>query len=263
MQFWIICSSLTSFPGRNIIKSKDICKKAGDHLGCYYHSLLTAEQQQLYQMVHKFMGCRALPCNAAVPDIHAALKALLMDHPKLCFFEGKWYCGNGMVYPQYVLPGQAAEKLEAAANEISRKFSDREYPRQVYDWMLARVAYCQNAENSQNAYGALVQRQAVCKGIAKGYQLLMEARNIGCILVEGTLDGQTKHVWNMIHYEGQWRHLDVTMGYPCFWSLTGASDACGGYLRTEEELAQSHTIFHKEILPADRQEANQNENRLF
>lgn len=214
--------------------------------------MLTMVQKQVYVTLMKSIGSQAIPCDAAVSDIHAAIKALLMDHPKLCFFEGKWRYDHGIIYPQHVLPVQSALQLTETARKISELFSDESYPRQIYDWMLSRIQYCPDAVNSQNAYGALIQRRAVCKGIAKGYQLLMEARNIDCILVEGTLDGQMKHAWNMIRYEGQWKHVDVTMGYPCFWSLTGAKDTWGGYNKTTAELSRSHKLYHPEVLPRER-----------
>ena len=84
--------------------------------------------------------------------------------------------------------------------------------------------------------------------------LLMAQRKIDCILVEGTLDGRMKHVWNMIRLEGQWLHVDVTMGYPFFRQLVGAADAYGGYLKTTAEISRSHTIYHPEMLPQERQE---------
>lgn len=213
---------------------------------------LTKEQQALYLTLWKFMGARAIPCEAAIADIHTALKALLLDCPSLCFFEGKWFFRDNYVYPQYVLPMQSNLHLTTTAKKISKLFFDAAYPRQVYDWMLTHIEYSQTSAQSQNAYGALIQRQAACKGIAKGYQLLMEERNIDCILVEGTLDGQTKHVWNMIRYEGRWMHVDVTMGYPYFWFLTESTDSYGGYCRTEKELFRTHKIYHPEILPTDK-----------
>lgn len=221
-------------------------------MGDYYRFMLTTEQKQVYQTLLRSMGHRVIPCKAPVADIHAAMKALLMDHPELCFFEGKWSYENGSVYPRYVLSGYAAKQLEAETARIFEELHGTAYPKQVYDWMLEHIAYCPDAANSQNAYGALVERQAVCKGIAKGYQLLMAAANIDCILVEGTLDGRTKHVWNMIFYGDRWQHIDVTMGYPCFWSLTGSVDFSGGYGKKSRELSRSHRIYHPEILPAER-----------
>lgn len=218
----------------------------------YYYSALSWEQQQIYLRLLQSMGQPSIPCDGAISDIHGAVKALLLDYPELCFFEGKWGYDNQTVYPRYVLPGQSMQQLGAAVKSLHGQFSGEAYPRQIYDWMLTQVEYCRRAVNSQNAYGALVQRQAVCKGIAKGYQLLMAAGNIDCILVEGTLDGQTKHVWNMIRYDGSWKHVDVTMGYPCFWSLTGAVDSYGGYCRTTAELSRSHKLYRPDILPAER-----------
>lgn len=219
----------------------------------YYYFLLTKEQKALYLTLRKYMGYQRIPHNATVPDIHAAVKALLLDCPELCFFEGKWGYRDNLVYPLYVLPSHSACQLTTEVKRISEQFSDRSYPRQVYDWMLAQIEYCTASANSQNAYGALLQRQAACKGIAKGYQLLMRERNIDCILVEGTLDGKMNHVWNMILYEGRWTHVDVTMGYPCFWPLAESADAYGGYCRTLKELSASHKVYHPEILPAETQ----------
>ena len=158
---------------------------------------------------------------------------------------------NGMILPLYVLHPAAAADVQAAADRICHAFPHEDYPKQVYLWMLSCIRYDPAAPNSQNAYGALVQHSAVCKGIAKAYQLLMRLRQIPCILVEGTLDGVMKHVWNMVYLDGLWLHVDVTMGYPQFWSFTGASDIFGGYLRTTEEITRSHRIYHIEKLPVN------------
>jgi len=223
-------------------------------LSLHYFSYLSQAQKALYFKLGQALGCHQIPCGAPATDINTAIKALLMDHPMLCFFEGKWGYENGSVLPHYVMPPSNMQKLQDAAASVSQKFSQEAYPRQVYEWMLQWVTYDPAAPNSQNAYGALIQRQAVCKGIAKAYQLLMAQRKIDCILVEGTLDGRMKHVWNMIRLEGQWLHVDVTMGYPFFQQFVGAADAYGGYLKTTAEISRSHAIYHPEMLPQERQE---------
>ena len=215
----------------------------------YYRSLLTPEQQQLYMLLLHHMGQPQIPCSAQPEDINAAIKAILMDHPEFCFFEGKWQLGNGVILPHYSLPPVAAADVQAVASYIRDNFPREDFPWQIYVWMLHDICYDPAAPNSQNTYGALIQRRAVCKGIAKAYQLLMRQLGIPCILVEGTLDGVMKHVWNLVFYNGTWFHVDVTMGYPQFWSLTGATDIYGGYLRTTEEISRSHRIFHSEKLP--------------
>jgi hypothetical protein len=217
----------------------------------YNRSFLTAQQAQVYDFLLCSMGQPRIPCIGQPTDVNAAIKALLMDHPQICYFEGKWQLDNGMILPLYVLHPAAAADVQAAADRICHTFPHEDYPKQVYLWMLNCIRYDPAAPNSQNAYGALVQHSAVCKGIAKAYQLLMRLRQIPCILVEGTLDGVMKHVWNMVYLDGLWLHVDVTMGYPQFWSFTGASDIFGGYLRTTEEITRSHRIYHIEKLPVN------------
>lgn len=224
-------------------------EKRGVFVDLYYRSQLTPLQEQQYALLLHHLGQPQIPCVAQPTDINAAIKALLMDHPEICFFEGKWQLENSMILPLYVLPPAAAADVQAVAGYICHSFPKEAFPKQVYLWMLHCIRYDPAAPNSQNAYGALVQRCAVCKGIAKAYQLLMRQRGIPCILVEGTLDGVMKHVWNLIFLDGRWLHMDVTMGYPQFWMLTGAADAFGGYLRTTEEISRSHRIFHCEKLP--------------
>lgn len=230
-------------------------EKWGDWMGLDAFLRLTEEQQTLYRILWTGMGNRRIFCKAPVEDIGAVLKAVLMDHPELCFFEGKWGYENGVIYPHYCLFPATREELLDRAKALSARFPEEDYPRLVYAWMISRIAYDPASPNSQNAYGALVQRRAVCKGIAKAYQLMMQQRKIRCILVEGTLDGRTKHVWNLIFCKGQWRHVDVTMGYPMFRCLVGAEDEWGGYLLTTEAISRSHGIRNAEALPKDGKEA--------
>lgn len=215
----------------------------------YFRSQLTPLQEQQYLLLLHHIGQPQIPCIAQPADVNAAIKALLMDHPEFCFFEGKWQLENDMILPRYVLSPTAAADVQSVAGYIAACFPQEDYPKQAYLWMLNCIRYDPAAPNSQNAYGALVQHRAVCKGIAKAYQLLMRQLDIPCILVEGTLDGVMKHVWNLVFLGDRWLHLDVTMGYPQFWMRTGAADAFGGYLRTTEEISRSHRIFHCEKLP--------------
>ena len=83
-------------------------------MGDYYRFMLTTEQKQVYQTLLRSMGHRVIPCKAPVADIHAAMKALLMDHPELCLFEGQWRYENGSVYPRSVLSGGGGSEHRAS-----------------------------------------------------------------------------------------------------------------------------------------------------
>jgi len=220
----------------------------------YYHSLGRA-QQQLYQTVYEGLsrGDTCIPCTSLPPSqISPVIKALLMDNPHLCHFEGKWEYSSGIV-PCYTQPlhhialvCQEAERIHA---QLAAHGGD--YPQAVYLWLLEHVHYEPDAPCSQTTWGALIHRSAVCKGIAKAFQLLLQLQGIPCILVDGTLDGISRHMWNMFWMDGAWHHADVTMGYPQFRHFVGCQDNLGGYRMNP---AHSHTILYPHLLPACQEE---------
>ena len=57
----------------------------------------------------------------------------------------------------------------------------------------------------QTAYGALVNKEAVCEGYAKAYKLLLNAMGIECDVVINA-----EHAWNVVQLEGKWYLVDVT-----------------------------------------------------
>lgn len=213
--------------------------------------LLDPPRRALYERLYQGLSRweETIPCGSFPPgDVNRVLKDILLDHPELAQFEGKWAFRDG-VCPQYVLTSEEVRQMQTAAKQAFSRLSKKDLPRSAYVWLLRHVAYDQTVPHSQNAYGTLVQRRAVCKGIAKTYQLMMRLGNIPCILVEGTLDGVTKHVWNMVYAENRWRHVDVTMGYPIFRPLVGAEDEFGGLLLTTEAISRSHGIRNVDNLP--------------
>ena len=174
-------------------------------------------------------GQRRIDCPAQPEQISAALHQILLDDPQLCHFEGDWRWDDGVV-PVYTLNAIQRELLPMQVKNILRKLRldpsapNGEKARVIYNWLAENVRYDLTAPHSQSAYGALVERRAVCKGIAKAFQLLLRKVDVPCELVEGSLDGTTKHVWNRYQVDGIWYHSDVTMAYPQFrervWMIT-------------------------------------------
>lgn len=95
----------------------------------------------------------------------------------------------------------------------------------LYDWVCQNVAYdVYHIENTgyvnntpQSAYGALVEKRAVCDGIASAVQLLFNMAGIECGKVEGidiSDDEHIGHVWNYAKIDGEIWDFDAT------WDLT-------------------------------------------
>ena len=225
----------------------------------YYYQKLHPSLRGVYDSFYHALSCRAARFDGQAltpPQINELLHLILLDHPQLCHFEGKWGYSNGIV-PIYTLTLQQTQALSAAVAELLRSLpipapSDSQTTvRIIYDWFLSHVAYDPYAPRSQSSYGALVERRAACKGISKGFQLLLHTLDIPCILVEGTLDDQMKHVWNMVNINGQWTHVDICMGYPLFYSLTNAKDPYSCFCVSTQTLQNSHRIHHSHLLPTE------------
>ena len=116
------------------------------------------------------------------------------------------------------------ETLEAAKEIIASMPDDCDTDAKkayyLYDWVCQNVAYDHyHADNHigivnaapQSAYGALVNKRAVCDGIAGGIQLLFNMAGIDCAKIDAnSLDGDSGHVWNVAEIDGEVWDFDAT-----------------------------------------------------
>lgn len=218
------------------------------------------EPQPLYQtLLEGLQNMRShIPCpDDSKETVNEVLHQILLDNPQLCQFEGLWRWDNGVI-PTYTLHSRQQKQLMHQAERlvdelrIPHQASAPEKAEQVYLWLSENVTYDRDAPHSQSAYGALVERQALCKGIAKAFQLLMGMLQVPCVLVEGSLDGTTKHVWNM-YLDDQWLHCDVTMSYPRFQSWNRTGDPLAYLAMSTQDILRTHRIWSNDQppVPAD------------
>ena len=59
------------------------------------------------------------------------------------------------------------------------------------------------------AYGAIVEKRAVCDGFALAYRYLLSRRGILCLVVPGESEGNP-HTWNIAEWDGHWHEADLT-----------------------------------------------------
>lgn len=121
-------------------------------------------------------------------------------------------------------------RVLAAAREVidevvSDSMSAYEKELAVHDWIIDHVEYdvealsdspdAQPDPNSDNPYGVLINRRAICSGYTSTFQLFMDMLDIECITVEGTAyDYERVHEWNMVRLDGEWYCVDVTWNDP-------------------------------------------------
>lgn len=87
----------------------------------------------------------------------------------------------------------------------------------IHDYLVLNCSYDTRVETNNaphdafTAYGALVNKIAVCQGYSAAFQLLMQKLQIPGIVVQST---PMNHAWNMVRYEGEWYHIDATWDDP-------------------------------------------------
>lgn len=222
------------------------------HLACNRHYKLfetgTFYEFLLSDLMHHSPCIRAE--DLSVEEINDTIHRILLDHPQLCHFEGQWRYSGGMICPIYTLSPEQPDRLYHTVQNLLPQFSSSDrHVEQIARWFWEHVTYDPAAPHGQSAYGALVEHRAVCKGIAKAFQLILRSLGIPCLLVEGSLDGQTKHVWNYCCVQGQWRHCDITLGYPRFAAQFG--DGAGFLSLETQQIVRTHSITSFDPLPGE------------
>ena len=222
----------------------------------YYLAQLDEKEAALYSLIYNKI-CTftdSFEVEAPAETIQRVIKSIMLDNPELFWFEGKWKAvyknESVLVVPRYKI-GINAQNLDVCIeNEIEAVLhactgSIIDNIKCVYDWLLYSIQYGYS-DNDQTVEGVFADKKAVCKGIAKAFQLLMNRLNIPSFLIEGTIDGSTSHVWNIVFVNECFYHVDVTMGYQKFRGLFYGLDRNKYYpcfLISDETMAVTHKIY--------------------
>ena len=97
----------------------------------------------------------------------------------------------------------AAELSLASKNEMNKVIA-------IYEYLTDTVEY-EDSDNAHTAWGALIDRKAVCEGISFAFCLLAKKCGLESTIVDGLLDGGD-HAWNIVKVDGVLYHVDATDG---------------------------------------------------
>lgn len=140
------------------------------------------------------------------------------------------------------------ENVERVANQIVSKtmgMSDFDTVKFFHDYIILNCSYSSDSKNYSNAYGALIEHNAVCEGYARAFKYLCDKVNIPCELVIGYTN--MEHMWNIVQLDGNWYHIDVTWDDP--------KNKDGDYISytyfnlTEEQILLDHSINDTYTIP--------------
>ncbi len=198
----------------------------------YYYSRLSTKEQCAYRDI--VFGLTRLAARIKVPfgvDVGRVLVAINYDNPQLYFvkfdeidtvlnFSGTRYL------PAYYFSRKECLAINARVNKqcqaILRQVQgrcDHEKVVSLHDLLAGKVRYDADALNdrartpfSSTILGVLLEKRAVCEGVAKACKLLLNALNIKCMVACGKLLSARDegHAWNIVKIAGQPVHLDIT-----------------------------------------------------
>lgn len=208
------------------------------------YSLLNADERKLYNILEDAVVNHKRSCNISgigrkVDNMHV-LTSVLSDHPEVIYFNRTLLRTNASLFSKQISftgivssglerkrEQELAKKLDDAVFEIDKNAkTDREIIQGISEFLQRTVTYDikelssmsfwsgSKKPDSHNAYGALVNRLAVCDGFSSAFSLIANEFGFRSMLVEGKSNHNgaknIDHAWNIIEYEGKFYHLDVT-----------------------------------------------------
>ncbi|MCI8495148.1 MAG: hypothetical protein HFI74_05645 [Lachnospiraceae bacterium] len=113
---------------------------------------------------------------------------------------------------------KALERVDGSMSEVEKALVIHDYLIQLCEYDKERLSAGSLPAISHTAYGALVNKIAVCDGYAKAFAHIMDKKlGISCELVSSD---KMNHAWNIIEIGGKWYHVDVTWDDPT-WDCIG------------------------------------------
>ena len=121
-------------------------------------------------------------------------------------------------YPEAALQAYEAAVQAALQEALLPGMSDLQKALALHDWLDLHITYdevsaadASREGDAYTAYGALVNRTAVCQGYSLAYKALLARCGIeAAIASSDAID----HSWNFVRLEGSWYQVDVTWDDP-------------------------------------------------
>lgn len=246
----------------------------------YYYQQLSGNEKAVYQSLANAVKSletefliqeyEFVDADTTMKEIEEGLHCFLLDHPEIFYLRDTYGVSTNQsifgdkVYLKVSYTIETKEELDKQVQEIKDGMqevinqanitigTDFEKEQRLHDVLGKNVAYYEYENineiphNAHTIYGAFVEKSAVCDGLSKAMQLLLDQIDMNAILVTGRLNNES-HAWNMVQIEGSWYHLDLTSNK----SIKDYDDiVIHSYFNiTTEKIKQTHTINREEKVP--------------
>ena len=208
------------------------------YTGFYFNQLDLAEKEMYVKIDNAvkeksekvFLGIHE--SDMMTEKVGKVLKAYFYDFPDCYYISNKYtifthdlklFAYTTLKF-EYIVKAEDIQlndkKLELAIDNIlqqciSENMTDFEKELAIHDTMVKQVNYYQYEDINMipgvkhTAYGALVDKEAVCDGYAKAFKMLLDKVGIDNIIINGETEG-VAHAWNLVKLQDEYYHVDVT-----------------------------------------------------
>lgn len=227
----------------------------------YAYSCLSTDEKKLYDiMLDAFLNFKEdVVINTVNSEVIEKLfYAIFADYGGLFWVDGYSYTerSNGsspnMIFsPDFSMTRSQKEEKEALVKKakkewlsgISKDSPDYYKSLYVYENLVSRVDYEENAPDSQNILSVFLNGKSVCQGYADAAGVLFDELGIKNVILRGEAQGEP-HSWNMIMLDNEWYFFDATWGNSRYLDKTSEKKTVNyAYLNvTSEEMEKTHTL---------------------
>ena len=195
---------------------------------------LTSGQKSLYDTIYKELSRDnynvKLPLSFPKNSVNILVKLVLGDHPELinvdncCVYFACAGLFNVLKLQPIFKKSEYIKAKELFDSEVNRILSRIIKPGTnivqkvlaIHDYLVSNVAYdeaelhrTRSSVLSHTAYGAIVNKNAVCEGLSYAFSILAHKVGIEATVVNGIVDGG-EHSWNMVKLGNEFYHIDIT-----------------------------------------------------
>lgn len=246
----------------------------------YYYEKLTDEQKKIYKAVAvaiknldsnaKIKEYNFTDDNTTMKDVKAAIQNLFLDHPEVFYVSNDYTVSTIELLNskrieidlKYLVKDKndLNKKLTEIKNVIDPIINDAKnmdkFDAELYihDKICEMCTYYKYSnieavpEECHTIYGCLVNKQAVCDGLSKSLQIMLDKVEIDNILVTGNLQNQA-HAWIMVKLGDNWYHVDITSNKSVR-NESGKEEIIHSYFNiTSERIKKTNSIDIEEQLP--------------
>lgn len=197
----------------------------------FYYSKLTPSQKLIYTEMYLIMVSHKDNVGIYMADadtITRCYRSVLNDHPEIYYVDGFSFYQHTVdnkvesitFYPSFIYSATEIHdrnklinsEVVHVINGMDGMTTDYSKYKYIFDYVCSKTDYDGGADDNQNICSVFISGRSVCQGYAKSIQYLCNKSGLDCTVVQGSIDSNGRHMWNLVKLDGDYYNSDVTWG---------------------------------------------------